>query len=210
MPPTGTNNFFGIKVSKSGLPVQNASDKQLVYKDDFSTKTYFDQTNSRMLEGLLPDGSYGLWVSSPGVDVTTADPSLPGQLSFNSSNDTFQVLISGTTNIPGAVLAAGGLAWNYVSVPHNLGFAPIVQAYISTTVAVSIGTSIASFVALPINSDNFLDDVTGDTGSPFYIFATADTQNVYFSYFYFAANPGAGATIPSFPVQYYLVNVSTA
>lgn len=122
MPPNSTNNFFGVKVSKAGLPVQNASDKQLVYKDDFSTKTYFDQTNSRMIEGLLPDGSYGLWVSKPGFDVVTATDQ---QLVFNSNQNIFKIsqsgVASGTTTDGAQNLA--------ITIPHGLGRIPGIIAY---------------------------------------------------------------------------------
>ncbi len=66
------DNFFGIKVSKEGIPVNNASDKQLIFKNDFSTTTYYDQTNSRIMIGRLPDGTYGIAVSLPGVNVEDA------------------------------------------------------------------------------------------------------------------------------------------
>lgn len=125
MPPNRTNNFFGVKVSKAGIPVNQASDKQLIYKDDFSTKTYFDQTNSRMIEGLLPDGTYGLWVSSPGVDVATADPDVPGQLIFNSNQNVLKITLSGSTSITTAIAAP-----TTVTVPHNLGYAPLAQVYL--------------------------------------------------------------------------------
>lgn len=65
------SGFFGIKVSKPNINVNTASDKQLIYKDNYSTKTYYDATNSRILEGLLPDNSYGIVISKAGVDVTT-------------------------------------------------------------------------------------------------------------------------------------------
>lgn len=71
-PPTNPNTFYGEKVSKPGIPVHQASDKQLVYKNNFSTQTYYDETNSRMLIGLLPDGNYGIVISRPGVDVESA------------------------------------------------------------------------------------------------------------------------------------------
>lgn len=72
MNPNNVNNFFGIKVSKPGINVANASDNNLVLKDDYSTRTYYDQSGSaRILFGLLPDGSYGLVISKTGVDVTT-------------------------------------------------------------------------------------------------------------------------------------------
>lgn len=66
-------NFFGIKVSKPGINVGQATDTQLVLKDDYSTRTYYDQSGlARILIGLLPDGTYGIAVSRPGVDVTSA------------------------------------------------------------------------------------------------------------------------------------------
>jgi hypothetical protein len=74
--------FFGTKVSKPGVPVGRATDKQLIFKDDFNTKTWYDNTNVRMIEGLLPDGSYGMIASKPGFDATTAAPS---QIAFTSA-----------------------------------------------------------------------------------------------------------------------------
>lgn len=99
MPPSGTNNFFGIKVSKAGIPVSQASDKQLVYKDDFSTKTYYDNTNARMIEGKLPDGSYGLWVSKPGSNVNDPNAANNNLLIFNSNQDILRVISSGSKPI---------------------------------------------------------------------------------------------------------------
>ena len=68
----GTNKNIGIKVSKIGKEVTTAPDSDLSYKDDFSTITYFDATNPRILIGLLPDGTYGIAISKPGIDVRTA------------------------------------------------------------------------------------------------------------------------------------------
>ena len=71
MQPKSSSAFFGQKISKPGIPVQSASDKQLVFKNDYSTTTYYDVANSRILIGLLPDGTYGIVISKPGVDVTS-------------------------------------------------------------------------------------------------------------------------------------------
>lgn len=63
--------FFGQKVSKQGVNVTQATDNELVLKDDYSTRTYYDGTGTpRILLGLLPDGNYGLVISKPGFDVT--------------------------------------------------------------------------------------------------------------------------------------------
>lgn len=136
----GPSNFFGIKVSKTGIPVQNASDKQLVYKDDFSTKTYFDQTNSRMIEGLLPDGNYGLWVSKPGFNVTTATEN---ELIFNSTNNIFKIVSTGTANIIGA-----GFGLTSTTVSHSQPQIPIIFAFVTIT---GVGIGLTAGHILPYN-----------------------------------------------------------
>ena len=70
-PPTGNPGFFGVKVSKPGVNVTKAGPKDLVYSNDYSTTAYYDNSNSRILIGLLPDGTYGIVISKVGVDVTS-------------------------------------------------------------------------------------------------------------------------------------------
>lgn len=100
--PGQQNQFFGQKVSKAGIDVNTASDNQLIYKNDFNTQTWYDQSGNIVLQqgllpngaygmasnngqitisnngieqiilGLLPDGTYGLAISKPGIDVNTA------------------------------------------------------------------------------------------------------------------------------------------
>lgn len=126
MNPNSTNNFFGVKVSKAGIPVNQASDKQLVYKDDFSTKTYYDLSNPRMIEGLLPDGTYGLWVSKPGFDVTDANAPTNNTLIFNSSQDVFKIVLTGSTTLT----RLAGNTTGTKTIAHNLGFVPAAQCFI--------------------------------------------------------------------------------
>ena len=71
--PAGNNSqFFGIMVSKPGVNVNNATltAQDLIYSSNYNTETYYDESNPRILIGLLPDGSYGFIVSKPGYDVT--------------------------------------------------------------------------------------------------------------------------------------------
>lgn len=189
MPPNNAKNFFGTKVSKAGIPVQNASDKQLIYKDDFSTKTYFDNSDARMLEGLLPDGTYGLWVSVPGIDVTTVDPTLPGQLVFNSNNDTFKIAASGTAIIP---LVSTTGASSHIVVTHNLGFIPQI-------IASSVDPIGGEYQPLPIIALNNASGVV-----QFQI----DVENVTATTFdLWQYNTGASLTpsLSATPVKYYLL-----
>jgi hypothetical protein len=91
-----SNQFFGIKVSKPNVNVNQANDKDLVFKNDFSTQTFYDDTNPRILLGKLPNNDYGMYVSKPGYDVTTATDN---QLIFNSNQDILKVVTSGVTKI---------------------------------------------------------------------------------------------------------------
>lgn len=51
--PDGT---IGIRVSKEGVDVVSASDTELIYKDDFSTQTFYDDSDPRILIGFQSGG----------------------------------------------------------------------------------------------------------------------------------------------------------
>lgn len=205
MKPT-TAGFFGVKVSKAGLPVQDATDKQLIYKDDYSTKTYYDNFNSRMLEGLLPDGTYGIWVSAPNVDVASADPNIPGQLVFDSNRDILKIVQSGVYNytIP---IGAAGIADSYSVdiVNHNQPTAPLVMGTILTN-----DDGILS--SLPRVDGNIAAGVITGRGS-FGIFfnvnlsITATTVRLLFQ---FVRNGSGNAIHPSGSVRYYILQETAA
>jgi hypothetical protein len=72
--PTGNqNSFFGIKVSKAGIDVNNTnSPEQLVYDSNYSTQTWYDDSGNIVLQqGLLPSGNYG--VASNNGDLTISN-----------------------------------------------------------------------------------------------------------------------------------------
>lgn len=62
--PSGNEaQFFGTKVSRQGIPVQQASDSQLLYKNDLdnSIQTWYNSAGSvAMQQGKLTGGAYGL------------------------------------------------------------------------------------------------------------------------------------------------------
>lgn len=65
----GAGKDFGIKVSKEGIDVIEAADSQLIFKDDFATRFYYDDTNQIMQIGTLPDDSVGIAIAQAGNDV---------------------------------------------------------------------------------------------------------------------------------------------
>lgn len=62
MNPNNPNKFFGVKVSKPGINVNNASDSQLIYKNDYSTQTFYGTTGNIGF-GVLADGNLGMQVT---------------------------------------------------------------------------------------------------------------------------------------------------
>lgn len=103
--PTGnTDKFFGQKVSVPGINVNNASDSQLILKDDFSTRIYYNQEGvATVLLGLrsanssngLTSSEQGLYVSKPAIDVSLATDD---QLIFNSGQNVFKIYGAVTFN----------------------------------------------------------------------------------------------------------------
>lgn len=61
-PSSSVNNFFGVKISQTGVPVNQATDKQLTYKLDYNTgtQTFFGQNGNTINFGTNPDGSIGM------------------------------------------------------------------------------------------------------------------------------------------------------
>jgi len=116
--------FFGQKVSRQGINVLNATDNQLIYKNDYTTTLYYNQSGvpSVLLGTRTITGEQGLFVSKTGIDVTKATNN---QLIFNSNSDTLQVVDNGQVAIP----AVGTSSTQTVNYSHNLGYIPIVTAF---------------------------------------------------------------------------------
>lgn len=160
LPAGNQPNFFGRKVSQPGINVNNASDNQLIYKDDFSTQTYYgnnttngSNVNVPVMEiGQLSNGGAGIYfpdANGTGVaqfglfpDGSTAlKVSQPGvevatasndQLIFNSAQDIFKIIQTGDGTIPEVITSSGVL--NSIVLPHGLSFIPIAFIYINPEV----------------------------------------------------------------------------
>lgn len=93
----------------------NAMQEVQIFKDDTGTR--------RVLFGRGPDGFYGLKVSQPNYDVWTASND---QLVFNSDNNVFKVVDTGTLTVNYAA-SAGQATATYT---HNLGYIPAGIVYL--------------------------------------------------------------------------------
>lgn len=120
--------FFGRKVSKTGINVTQATDNQLILKEDYdqgNTIYYDDSGVANVLIGKRPlTGVRGFYVAKTGIDVRTATDD---QLIFNSQNDTLKVVKSGTADV--TVMSSDFLTTKTTIIPHNLGFTPASLCY---------------------------------------------------------------------------------
>lgn len=212
-PTSNTNDFYGIKVSIPGINVSQASDKQLLYQNNYSTETFFDGSgNARVLLGQLPDNSYGLWVSAPEVNATTANPAIPGQLVFNSNNQTYNIADTNLTEMPALAISNFGVLTGNTKIPHGLGFTPILVAYALMQPFIDgSGDFVTSYVPMPINIYEGLSVYNNIVPiQTFQLFASADTENIYITWgIYTNGTVGQGGAQPAIPIQYYLQSVAT-
>jgi hypothetical protein len=122
--------FFGQKISRTGINVNQATDNQLVTKTDYNTGTtiYYDNAGiPNVLIGLRSlTNIRGFYVAQSGIDVTQATNQ---QLVFNSEQS-FTVAISGQVTFPEKSVATGSDDWaTSVPIPHGVGFIPEVGCY---------------------------------------------------------------------------------
>lgn len=70
-PSSSVQNFFGVKISQVGVPVNNANDSQLTYKLDYNTgvQTFYGSNGSTINFGPNPDGTLGLNVQNNNQQV---------------------------------------------------------------------------------------------------------------------------------------------
>lgn len=121
---TSISQGFGMSINdNSGAFItmgisDNGNNVQMIFNDS--------RTN-RLLIGKNYQGDEVVWISSTGVDVTIADPTLPGQLIFNSNQDIFKIVRKGTASM--TPLAGTDTS---VIVNHNLGYIPVANVFIDT------------------------------------------------------------------------------
>lgn len=126
-PTSNSNQYFGVKVSQVGTPVNQASDTQLVYKSNFSTNLFNGPHGVwKVMEGVraptvgngLTAPQQGFWVAEDGVDVQQATDA---QMVFNSNN----TVVAGSYTITSSDESNAYAVFN---IPHNLGFEPSIQS----------------------------------------------------------------------------------
>ena len=97
---------------------------------------FFDSSGVGLAQfGNFPDGSTALKVAKAGIEVSTAPDA---QLIFNSNQDVFKIVKTGTLFLPHCSYTQTGTnqwlsGFNSSQVAHNLGFTPIIIAVTATS-----------------------------------------------------------------------------
>lgn len=199
--------FYGRKISTVGTNVTQATDNQLVLKEDYNTGTtiYYDTLGiPNVILGKRPLTSLrGLYVSKSGVDATVATDS---ELLFNSDQDIFKIVFEGSITIPTQSLSAQ-VVWQTITIPHGLKFIPIMNIYAQVnyeTWPTGVGggaTVIPAYVPLPYNGNG----VGNLSNANYYIDAAVDNTNIYITYYYSATLSSGPQIFPETPIKYYLL-----
>jgi hypothetical protein len=176
----GTQTITGqliVSDPTTNNPVMTISgiDQNQIFTDPVS------QVNQIVL-GKLSDGRYGMKVAPTGVNVLTASDS---ELIFNSSQNVFKIVKTGTAVIPGSLVPGSS---SFVTVRHDLNYVPLVWGFAQYN---------ASIQPLPTIA---LDTSTG------LIQAMADIENVTSTSFeLWSYNVSVVPNISATTVRYYIL-----
>lgn len=185
------STFFGQKVSIPGINVNDAGDNQLILKDDYSTRIYYNSLGvATVLLGLRSSqtpSQRGLFVSQDGVDVISAQDN---QLIFNSNQDIFKIAVSGIAAVPG-VMGTG--TDSHVTITHNLGFVPQV---IASTIDPFDGIT---YQPLPYTALNV------STGIVQVLIDIESVTETTFDIWQYNTAPSLAPNLPAISVRYYLL-----
>lgn len=118
----------------------------------------------------------------------------PGFIQGVPNFDNLEIVVVGNTTVSSA-----GSPTNWTTVPHNLGYRPIIFAFLN-----NVGLS-GIFTAGDIPLPTYLGlDITTTIDFTSWLHAGVNNTNAYFVLF-----NGTGAAIPTFSIKYYLLRERT-
>jgi len=163
------------------LKVQDTTN---IFKDDSGTR--------RVLLGKGKDGFYGLKVSQEGTDVYDGSNE---DMTFNSDNNVFKVVGTGTLTITEATINTGGANYGTgtpvsVSVAHGLDYAPAIVAFWDNG---------GTYSSIP---RTLMGTVSSGAFAQFHVAISVDATNVTGSMTSFGYN--VNTSQPATTIKYYL------
>lgn len=159
----------------------------------------YDGTANKALMGYNSAlNKWGFFVADDGVDVTTnSDPS---QLIFNSSQDMFKIVQTGTTTkSPPSSWSNGNV--QTITISHGLGFKPAFLVYVTNPDLSGVGY---------INSNNLTNlpsTIYVTSGGSSIIISTADvdTSNLYIHLLNLSGGTASGLDAYTWTYKYYIL-----
>lgn len=152
---------------------------KLPYDGGYGVLIYDRNGVPSIVSGILPDGTTGMKIAKPGINVLTATND---QLAFNSAQNTLKVVYTS----PVVSIPSSGTDTSIVTIPHGLSFTPSMMGY------GSLGGLYQPLPSIALN-------LPAGTVSAI-VSMLVDATNVYLSAVY------PGSTVPSGnSVKYYLL-----
>lgn len=139
---------------------------------------------------------FGLKVADDGVDVLTATDD---QLVFNSEQNTFKIVGSGTVTVGSFTVTFAGNDWKTgsattVTIPHGLSYVPAIKAYINNA---------SSYYPIPLSLTSVVTGVGGGfVVEQFRVYV--DSTNIYFMHDGYGFN-AITTNYSSATIKYYLL-----
>lgn len=153
-----------------------------IFKDDAGMR--------RVLLGKGKNDFYGLKVSQAGKDVYNAANS---ELIFNSDQNIFKIVLKDSVQF-----TVGTGTTTTVTVPHNLGFAPQIVAFLNQVDVSVVGDDVNA--PLPTWMDVSIDVPNNVIKFRGWLSCYVDAVNAYF-----LVLNSTGASFGTFPITYYLL-----
>lgn len=207
LPPGNNPGFFGQKVSLPNVNVNSAGDNQLILKDTYNQRIYYDADGTPTVllgqrESVTPI-QLGLFVSQPGIDVTQATDE---QLIFNSGQDVFKIVGTGTITTSSYSITDPGVGtYNNFGgtnqfIEFDLDFVPGFIGFVQAN----------SSVEFPVP---WISMATGGSGTGFTLrtiqmFIIGDRLEV--SDITLATGTSVAMSVTGLPVRYYLIQETAA
>lgn len=115
-------------MSEKGGQIDAVQDGRLRTEKERNRLIVNDGTTDILLAGLRLDGTIAVELARAGIDVKVASDD---ELIFSSRFNLFKIIDSDTVELTLPDIANGSTQMDSVSIPHTLGYAPIVIAFSS-------------------------------------------------------------------------------
>lgn len=195
-----------MPISETGKPMSSVQNGKIRTEDGNNRIISSDDSGTDiLLIGQRNDGTLGVDLSQPGVDVKSAADE---QLIWSSKFNTFKIVDSGEFSINvAAINSPGGAEQGYTQISHDLGYIPAILIYQRNDItgfweAVSSGVYSVNSQVRSNGTVQYISTIT------FHIYA--DDTNLTASIFHVVNGDSTGTSLAAvtYDFKYYLLRES--